>query len=233
MQQININNSSDGNSKFPSIDELKELILVKYKRVTIMALILVMLICITAGVFSKYSSSENVAYSKYTKYMNELYATNTTTSTKTTKKVILPAEGTVDIDKINSDIDTAETFLKKIFTFSNGEEYDSNRETLITMFGEDSTITKQVYINNEKTEVDGKEYNYVDLNGLNMKVTDIRTYPIDINNDGNNRYLSCVTFTTHQADGDNISSMVSVLYDVDEYGSIINCDIYLLRLSNG
>lgn len=179
--------------------------------------------------FGKYSDSETTAGEKYAKYVNSLYANDNAGLNKTPSKVILPAEGTVDIDKINSDIATAESTLKEVFTFDNGEKYDKNRETLITMFGEDSDIIKSVFTVNDKTTVDGKEYNYVDINGINMKVTNIRTYPIDISNDGNNRYLSCVSFSSTTKDGANVSYMLSVLYDIDEYGSMIDCDVYLLR----
>lgn len=228
MQQINLNNKKTG-SKIPSIDEIKEIVFVKYKRVTIMCMIIMFLIAVMVTVFGKYSDSEKSAGEKYAKYVNSLYANDNTASNKLPDKVILPAEGTVDIDKINSDIATAESILGELFTFENGEQYDKNRETLITMFGEDSDIIKSVFTVNDKTTVDGKEYNYVDINGINMKVTNIRTYPIDISNDGNNRYLSCVSFSSTTKDGANVSYMLSVLYDIDEYGSMIDCDVYLLR----
>lgn len=228
MQQINLNNSKT-ESKIPSIDEIKEILFVKYKRITIMCMIVLLLIAITGIVFDKYSTSEADASEKYAKYVNSLYADDNASLSKTPTKVILPAEGTVDIDKINSDIAASESILKEIFTFSNGEEYDKSRDTLITMFGEGSDVVKSVFTVNDKTVVDGEEYSYVDVHKVNMKVTNIRTYPIDINEDGNNRYLSCISFSLTTKDSANVSYMLSVLYDMDEYGSMVNCDVYLLR----
>lgn len=229
MQQINLNDSKKTGSKMPSIDEIKEILFVKYKRVTIMCMIIIFLIAVMAIVFGKYSASETAAGEKYAKYVNSLYANDNAGLNKTPTKVILPAEGTVDLDKINADIATAESTLTEIFTFSNGEEYDKSRDTLITMFGEDSDVVKSVFTVNDKTVVNGEEYSYVDIHKVNMKVTNIRTYPIDIKDDGNNRYLSCISFVLATKESANVSYMLSTLYDMDEYGSMIDCDVYLLR----
>ena len=230
MQSINLNQNTDNEKpKIPSIDELKELFLVKYKRVTIMGFIIIFLIAVMVIVFGKYADSEAAAQLEYNKYVNSLYADKNIESQKTPTQVILPAEGTVDMDKVNGDIKTAEATLKQLFTFSNGEEYDANRDTVIKMFGETSEVATSVFTMNDKVEVDGQQFNYVDINEVNMKVTNIRTYPVEIRDDGYNRYLSCVSFNIVAQDKANISYMLSVLYDMDEYGSMIECEVYLLR----
>lgn len=232
MQLINLNqnqNPNDKESKIPSIEEIKEILFVKYKRVTIMGIIIIFMISVMTIVFGKYSDNESEARLQYNKYINSLYADANVESYKTPEQVILPAEGTVDIDKINADIKTAETTIKDIFTFKNGVEYDESRNTMISMFGEDSDVVKQVFTVNDKVTVDGQEFNYVDMNGVNMKVTDVRTYPVDIRDDGYNRYLSCVSFSLVSEDKANINYMLTILYDMDEYGSMIECDVYLLR----
>lgn len=230
MQSINLNqNTNDEKPKIPSIDDLKELLLVKYKRVTIMGFVIIFLIAVMVIVFGKYADSEAAAQLEYNKYVNSLYADKNIESQKTPTQVILPAEGTVDMDKVNGDIKTAETTLKQLFTFSNGEEYDANRDTVIKMFGETSEVATSVFTMNDKVEVDGQQFNYVDINEVNMKVTDIRTYPVEIRDDGYNRYLSCVSFNIIAKDKANVNYMLSVLYDMDEYGSMIECEVYVLR----
>lgn len=230
MQSINLNNNPNSKeSKIPSVDEIKELLLVKYKRVTIMAFIIIFLIAVMSIVFGKYADSEANAQLQYNKYVNSLYADKNVESQKTPTQVILPAEGTVDMDKINGDIKTAETTLKQLFTFSNGEEYDANRDTIIKMFGETSEVATSVFTMNDKVNVDGQQFNYVDINEVNMKATEILTYPIEIRDDGYNRYLSCVSFNIVSKDKANVNYMLSVLYDMDEYGSMIECEVYILR----
>lgn len=228
MKQINMNDFQNDKLKIPSFSELKELIFVKYKRITIMGCIAFVIMVAMAFAFNKYISSENEACEKYSKYVNSLYATDNTVSQETPKQVILPSKNTVDMNKINSDLKTSEALLQKLFTFNDGATYDENRNTLIKMFGEDSDVVKSVFTVNDKVEVDGKEYNYVDLHEANMEVTDIKTYPIEINNDGNNRYMSLVSFSSHTNDDNEISYMLSVMYDVDEYGSMVECNVYLL-----
>lgn len=213
----------------PTIDEIKEILFVKYKRVSIMVLILVALIVITIMSAKSFNASERDAAEAYSKYVSSLYADKNTSTSKQNKTVIIPAEDTVDIDKINADIETADAILTEIFTFENGEQYDASRDKLIGMFGEDSEIVQSVFTVNDKTEVDGQVYNYVDLHKINMKTTDVRTYPLDINDNGNNRYISFVSFSITTDDNQSVSYMLSTLYNIDEYGSMIDCNVYLLR----
>lgn len=192
-------------------------------------MLILLIIAVMSVIFSIYSKDELSTRQRYNKYMSALSLNNVANETQTPSKVIVPADNTVDINKVNSDIKTGESLLTDIFTFSNGEEYDADRDKLISLFGADADVVKSVFTENVKTNVDGKEYNYVDTHGVNMKVANIRTYPTNITSNGNNKYLSCVSFSLNRKDNASISYMLSVQYSIDKYGSMTDCDVYMLR----
>lgn len=230
MQQIKISDS-DNKSKFPTKEEIMTLVFEKYRRISIMALLFLILLMSLFASMSYTKGKTQKARDLYSKYINTKNTESNTFTSKSKKQVIIPSDDAVDSDKLNKEISTAEQFWKDIFTYTNGKEYNDSRSQLIKLFGKKSEMVKNIFTENVEIKVDGNDqtYNRVDQEGANMQTESILTYPLEINKDDNDRYVSFISYRITTSGNANVYDMLSIFYDVDQYGSIIDPKCYLLN----
>lgn len=215
--------NKDANSISQKVAHIKDLLINEYKRVTIMFLIFFVLVAATVAVSKSFSASEEEAILNYNKYLNTLYAKDANDNYKPTKKVILPSETAVDIDKVNADIKVAEDFFENIFNFKNGDEYDKARDNVIKMFGEKNDLAKYVFEKNARLE---NGNSYVDAFKINMKMTRMQTYLTNV--DDENSYTSIITIESSGEDR-TATYLISTDYKVDKNNNLVDCSVYFLR----
>lgn len=119
----------------------------------------------------------------------------------------------IDRLRLERDYKIIDKFLYNVFDWNNYDEYADNRQTIINKYKIDPNGGfLQVFMPDiKKTEIDGKNYNDIDLNGLNMSFDRNNTYVESING-SNYRYLSFIIVnSTSSVDSSVSSSMFAVL----------------------
>lgn len=211
------------------IETIKDLLLVKYKLITILSCITLGLLILLVVLSNSFEASETSAKKEYTKYQSQLHASTVLQSEndKEPQTVVIPSETAVDTDKIDADTKAAETFFESIFNWETGDEFDAAKQIVINTFGENSELNKTF---GENYRLDNGA-NFVDIAGVNMQMNSVKTYPSEITPDGNNSYVSFVKVTTKSTDeGSNaaVSYVISVTYTVDEDSNLTDCKVWLM-----
>lgn len=133
----------------------------------------------------------------------------------------------IDFDRVSTDNVIAETFLEKIMTWNNYKDYKKIRDELINSYNvsEESdfmTIFMPEICNNEAS---GKDYNVIDLNGINLCYEKMKSYVTNISGDEYS-YLAIVNWSSRNESGVEGHSKAVVLYTIDSDGTISNLDAY-------
>lgn len=228
MQSIDVN-KKEKKKKIDkaTIDHIMHLIRFEYKRVTIMVGIMIALIVIFFVINSIFKSSEEKASIEYGKYQNSILAEQSDKASTIKNTVIIPSDTAVDTDKLNSDIAKAESYIREWFNWKNGDEYDKARESVLNTFGKKS-IMSQIFAKNSRTTVADKEYNTIDMSGLNMSVVDMKTYPIKIDDEGDNEYLSAISVDTRSKNNVTTTWTIMMTYTFDNANFITDARVYFL-----
>jgi len=221
LQQININNNDKNDNKF-SIDTIKNLIMIEYKRITIMVTIAVILTIAFAAITSIFSKSEAKAIAEYSKYQSDILADKANDNDDNVKTVIIPSDTVVNVNKINSDISSAEKYISTWFDWTNGDEYDVARQNVLDTFGEDS-IMSSIFVENART---ASGNSYVDNFKVNMVINSIKTYPTVINKNDNNEYLSMISVSTNTGNS-SMKYILTITYAYDENSNIVDAHVFL------
>ena len=226
MEQINLNNNNKPKLKLDK-DTIKQLLLVDYKRITIMACVALILLLSFFVLGSHFKSSENAARDAYNKYQSNQMAQKTYKNVdhSNTKTVVVPSDSTVDVDKINADIKSAEKYMNTWFNWKDGNGYDKARKNVINTFGKDSSMGK-MFVKNARLK-SGRSY--VDVFNINMSITNMQTYPIKIRDrgKGNNDYMSIMTISSTK-DGYSTSYEVMMTYTYNKDSLITDAKAYFI-----
>lgn len=137
----------------------------------------------------------------------------------------------IDFKRVEEDDKKAETFLSTIMTWDNYKDYENIRKKMINDYQipEDSSFM-QVFlpkIPNKKNK-DGKNYNKIDNNGLNITYDSMKSYVTKIT-ESTYSYFSVVKWSTADSDGNEAESSAVFSYDIDANGGISNLEGYTIE----
>lgn len=224
MQQIDL---KDQGKKKLTADEIKELLLVKYKKYTIMAVLFLMLLLVKFMVGRSLAASESDAMNLYKKYQSTLYAMQQTKGDKVrTKTVVIPSDTAVNLNKVKKDVDAAESCIRSWFSWSDGKSYDKARADVLSVCGEKSDMAKLFAENPVIDEETGETA--VDAQNAEMQVVSITTYPADIKTKGDNTYISVLNVSIPNASGDSNHTII-VRYMVNSKNKITDVSTDFVR----
>lgn len=137
----------------------------------------------------------------------------------------------IDFSRVEKDNKTAETFLKTIMTWSSYEEYEAIRQKMINDYNlpKDGTFMT-VFLPEiaNKTSKDGKNYNKIDNNGLNMAYESMDSYVTKITSDTYS-YFTVVTWSSSDNDGNEATSKAVFTYSIDSENGIAELEGYTIN----
>lgn len=152
------------------------------------------------GVHHLFQSDYNSVSVELSGVKNEL-ATLGTSKEKTTYEAV--GEGTgIDLERVGQDKAKIEGFLRKIFTWSSYDEYMKMRETLKSEYNvkEDSSLlTTFLPTFPDRVDGNGKHYNEIDTNKLQITFDKLVLYPVSIGT--SYKYIAEVDMTSTSQTG--------------------------------
>lgn len=137
----------------------------------------------------------------------------------------------IDFSKVEKDNKTAETFLKSIMTWSSYEEYEAIRQKMINDYDlpkDGSFMTVFLPEITNKTSKDGKNYNKINNNGLNVTYESMDSYVTKITSDTYS-YFAVVTWSSSDNDGNEASSKAVFTYNIDGNNGIAELEGYTIN----
>ena len=152
------------------------------------------------GIHSVFQSEYNDVSVALSGVKNEI-ATLGTSKEKTVYDAV--GEGTgIDLERLDRDKTKINEFLKKIFTWSSYDEYMKMRESLKSEYGlkEDSSLlTNFLPTFPDRVDGNGKHYNEIDTNKLQITYDKLVLYPVSIGT--SYKYLAEVDVTSKSETG--------------------------------
>lgn len=118
-------------------------------------------------------------------------------------------------NQMEKDQKTIEDFLKPIFQYKNGTEYDAMRNNLVRLLGESNSLLRYYLPQNEKIENQTR----VDLEGTKRQYRGITLYPVSKVLKGY-QYLVIVEFIYYKATSD-----LQHINDLKSSYAVIRCDV--------
>lgn len=137
-------------------------------------------------------------------------------------KVVQSATG-LDSARVEKDKEIAQKFLKPIFTWSSGKEYDAIRNQCIDMFGAESSFVTEFMPENVKSE-DGT-LNYIDVFHVNCHFEKLEQN-VELIEGDTYTYLSLVTASNTDKKGAEGESHCVIRYSIDLDGNISNVNTF-------
>lgn len=171
------------------------------------------------GVHQLFQNDYNTVSVELSGIKNEL-ATLGTSRAKTTYEAV--GEGTgVDLERVQADKAKIEGFLKKIFTWSSYDEYMKMRESLKTEYNikEDSSLlTSFLPTFPDRVDGNGKHYNEIDTNKLQITFDKLVIYPVSIGT--SYKYLAEVDVVSTSQTGGQGTAHAFMEITIDANGNI-------------
>lgn len=118
-------------------------------------------------------------------------------------------------NQMEKDQKTIEDFLKPIFQYKNGTEYDATRNNLVRLLGESNSLLRYYLPQNEKIENQTR----VDLEGTKRQYRGITLYPVSKVLKGY-QYLVIVEFIYYKDTSD-----LQHINDLKSSYAVIRCDV--------
>lgn len=136
----------------------------------------------------------------------------------------------IDFSKVAKDDETVKSFLEMIMTWGSYEEYEAIRQKLVNEYGvsEDSTFMTTFLPAVKNKEKNGKNYNVIDNNDLNMTYEDMDSYVVKISNETYS-YFTIVEWSSADEFGNEGKSKAVFTYDVSSEGNISNLEGYTIK----
>lgn len=139
---------------------------------------ILVLIMTIAMVFLLHSNASAIAQkeSEISSLQNKLSAAQQAESLKT--QTLVANENGLSVDKVNHDKAVLEAFLKDVFTWSSYKEYEATRQKIMTTYNiaENSDFMKIFMPKVVNRELNGKDYNRIDLNKYNLTYQNMKPY---------------------------------------------------------
>lgn len=139
--------------------------------------ILVLIMTVTM-VFLLHGNASAIAQkeSEISSLQNKLSAAQQAESLKT--QTLVANENGLSVDKVNHDKAVLEAFLKDVFTWSSYKEYEATRQKIMTTYNiaENSDFMKIFMPKVVNRELNGKDYNRIDLNKYNLTYQNMKPY---------------------------------------------------------
>lgn len=139
--------------------------------------ILALIMTITM-VFLLHSNANVIAQreAEISSLQNKLSAAQQAESLKT--QTLVANENGLSVDKVNHDKAVLEAFLKDVFTWSSYKEYEATRQKIMTTYNiaENSDFMKIFMPKVVNRELNGKDYNRIDLNKYNLTYQNMKPY---------------------------------------------------------
>lgn len=152
------------------------------------------------GVHQLFQNDYNSVSVELSGVKNEL-ATLGTSKEKTTYEAVGAGTG-IDLERVGQDKAKIEGFLRKIFTWSSYDEYMKMRETLKSEYNvkEDSSLlTTFLPTFPDRVDGNGKHYNEIDTNKLQITFDKLVLYPVSIGT--SYKYIAEVDMTSTSQTG--------------------------------
>ena len=112
---------------------------------------------------------------------NKVNATKQSDSLKV--QAIISNENGLSQDRLNKDKDILEKFMSDVFDWSSYKQYEEKRAKIMAQYNlkEDSTFMKVFMPKVVNENMNGKDYNRIDINGYNLKYQDMKVHVTKIN----------------------------------------------------
>lgn len=152
------------------------------------------------GVHHLFQSDYNSVSVELSGVKNEL-ATLGTSKEKTTYEAVGVGTG-IDLERVAQDKAKIEGFLRKIFTWSSYDEYMKMRETLKSEYNvkdDSSLLTTFLPTFPDRVDGNGKHYNEIDTNKLQITFDKLVLYPVSIGT--SYKYIAEVDMTSTSQTG--------------------------------
>lgn len=129
----------------------------------------------------------------------------------------------------NKDDRTMNNFFSRILTWDNADEYRSNRKWALKNYSIDpnSSFAKTMLPDVAQTNigVGDKGTNTIDINSLNMKFLDMKSYVTDIRG-SDYTYFAVIRVQSHDRKGAVATGNIAVIYTMDGHGKFYNLKAY-------
>lgn len=185
--------------------------------------------CVYFFYTSKWENSLLEQQSLIEQYENEISVQQQ--SLQTTQESAVASVSGINFSKVEQDNKTAETFLQTIMTWKSYDEYEGIRQKMINNYnvpedGSFMTVFLPEVMN--KTSKNGKKYNEIDNNGLNVTYESMESYVTKISSDTYS-YFTIVKWSSSDDDGNEASSKSVFSYNIDSNGGISNLEGYTIN----
>lgn len=118
-------------------------------------------------------------------------------------------------NQMEKDQKTIEDFLKPVFQYKNGSEYDATRNSLVSLLGESNSLLRYYLPKNEKIDKQTR----VDLEGTKRQYKGVTLYPVSKVLKGY-QYLVIVEFIYYKSTSD-----LQHINDLKSSYAVIRCDV--------
>lgn len=118
-------------------------------------------------------------------------------------------------NQMEKDQKTIEDFLKPVFQYKNGSEYDAIRNSLVSLLGESNSLLRYYLPKNEKIDKQTR----VDLEGTKRQYKGVTLYPVSKVLKGY-QYLVIVEFIYYKSTSD-----LQHINDLKSSYAVIRCDV--------
>lgn len=152
-------------------------------------------------------------------------------SLQNTQETAVASASGINFSRVEQDNKTAETFLKTIMTWKSYDEYEGIRQKMINDYnvpedGSFMTVFLPEVMN--KTSKNGKKYNEIDNNGLNVTYESMESYVTKISSDTYS-YFTIVKWSSSDNDGNEADSKSVFAYSIDANGGIADLEGYTIN----
>ena len=135
----------------------------------------------------------------------------------------------LDYVRQNKDDKVMNQFLSRILTWDNADEYRANRRWAFKKYSIDpnSSFAKTMLPDVAQTNigVGDKGTNTIDINSLNMKFLDMKSYVTDIRG-SDYTYFAVIRVQSHDRKGAVATGNIAVIYTMDGHGKFYNLKAY-------
>lgn len=135
----------------------------------------------------------------------------------------------LDYVRQNKDDKVMNQFLSRILTWDNADEYRANRRWAFKKYSIDpnSSFAKTMLPDVAQTNigVGDKGNNTIDINSLNMKFLDMKSYVTDIRG-SDYTYFTVIRVQSHDKKGAVATGSIAMIYTMDGHGKFYNLKAY-------
>ena len=135
----------------------------------------------------------------------------------------------LDYVRQNKDDKVMNQFLSRILTWDNADEYRANRRWAFKKYSIDpnSSFAKTMLPDVAQTNigVGDKGDNTIDINSLNMKFLDMKSYVTDIRG-SDYTYFTVIRVQSHDKKGAVATGNIAMIYTMDGHGKFYNLKAY-------